>query len=166
MNFIDYCIATKNYSTLSAINDYMKVTTRTFASKKGGSSKGKTAAKIAGGVLGAGALGAVGYYGYPKLKEYFDSKDKPKVKDTYDQAKEDYTNMSASDQKKADTLVNQGVPPVVAVEQVKSGKTPVTDSEVNSGDGDELPVENWMMNDKAESRKFSNIYKRYGQYFR
>lgn len=63
MNFIDYCIATKNYSTLKAIKDYTEVksfsnkATKSFGDTK---SKLKKAAKIAGIGAGAAALGGAG----------------------------------------------------------------------------------------------------------
>lgn len=66
MNFIDYCIATKNYSTLKAIKDYTEVksfsnkVTKSFSDTK---SKLKKAAKIAGIGAGAAALGAAGLEG-------------------------------------------------------------------------------------------------------
>lgn len=62
MNFIEYCIATKNYSTLKAIKDYSEV--RTFATSKSdkGLSKKQKAALIAAGAGGAGLTAATAAY--------------------------------------------------------------------------------------------------------
>ena len=173
MNFIDYCIATKNYSTLGAINDYMKITTRTFdnkGGKKGGSSKGKTAAKIAAGVLGAGALGAGAYYGYPELKKILDKK-----------ALEDVLPKNANSGSAADIARAVGESKAVAgraAQHAQDAPQNVNSDEVSEmthgSKGDltggkeyDLSVEDQNEEScKNYSRRFSNIYKRYGQYFR
>ena len=96
MNFIEYCIATKNYSTLKAVKDYSEC--RTFTEKMSGKTKAAIAA-IAAGVPVATAAGLAAAYpedavkgvgkmkaGWDKVKDYFkgDEEDTDEVDDVAD----------------------------------------------------------------------------------
>jgi len=171
MNFVDYCIATRNYSTIAAIKDYVNV--KTFAEKKSG--KG---AKIAAAALGtaAAASGAGNVLQYLKNKELTGERDEARMEGVFKDAQlkgqqklidamnkgynrkqydamESYKNMTSEQQNQADELVKQGVAPEKAVEMILSGHTPVSDTE--------------FVDERDESKKFSyynNLINQYNSY--
>ena len=62
MNFIDYCIATKNYSALSTVNKYTKLFT----------DKSKLAlAGLGGAALGAAAVGIPSRIEYEQMRDAY-----------------------------------------------------------------------------------------------